>query len=148
MKRCVWGWCLVAMASAAVAQDGLRTARAPDVRGSVAAPSAAAAQLERAASAQKFAFVFFWKEQTPQTDKAWAVLQAAAGQMPGSMDVVAVHTADPAEKAVVERFGASRAPSPLVLAVAPCGAVTKGFTGVFDEAQCGPRSSVPALSCV
>ncbi|MCL4204593.1 MAG: hypothetical protein KJ000_19065 [Pirellulaceae bacterium] len=131
MKRCLWGWCLVVMTSAAVAQDGLRTARVPDVRG----PSAAAAQIERAAAAQKFAFVFFWKEQTPQTDKAWAVLQAAANQMSDSMEIVAVHTADPAENAVVERFGASRAPSPLVLAVAPSGAVTKGFTGVFDEAQ-------------
>jgi hypothetical protein len=135
MKRWALGLCLVGLTSAAVAQEGVRMARAPEVRPASAASSPAATKLEQAAAAQKFAFVFFWKEQTPQTDKAWSVLQAAAGRMPEWMDIVAVHTADPAEKAVIDRFGASRAPSPLVLAVAPCGAVTKGFTGVFDEAQ-------------
>ena len=33
------------------------------------------------------------------------------------------------------RFGAAGAPLPLVLAVAPNGAVTKGFPGAFDEAR-------------
>ena len=97
--------------------------------------SEAAAALDRAAAAQKFAFVFFWKEQNPQTDRAWGVLQAAAGKMSDWADVVAVQATDPAEKPLVDRFGTSRAPMPLVLAVAPCGAVTKAFTSAFDESQ-------------
>ena len=91
--------------------------------------------LDRAAAARKFAFVFFWKEQNAETDRAWGVLQAAAGKMSDSADVVAVQTTDPAERALVDRFGTGRAPMPLVLAVAPCGAVTKAFTSVFDEAH-------------
>ena len=79
--------------------------------------------------------MFFWKEQNPQTDRAWSVLQAAAGKMSDWADVVAVQATDPAEKPLVDRFGTSRAPMPLVLAVAPCGAVTKAFTSAFDESQ-------------
>jgi hypothetical protein len=40
-------------------------------------PSEATARIQRAAAAQKFARMFFWAEQNPQIDQAWAVLQAA-----------------------------------------------------------------------
>ena len=134
MKRWAFGLLVVAVfGSAAVAQDGVRTARLPD--GHSGAQSKAAAALDQTAAAQKFAFVFFWKDQNPQTGRAWSVLQAAAGNMSDSADVIAVQASDPSEKAVVDRFGTSRAPMPLVLAVAPCGAVTKAFTSAFDESQ-------------
>ena len=55
--------------------------------------------------------------------------------MSDSADVIPVQATDPSEKAVVDRFGTGRAPMPLVLAVAPCGAVTKAFTSAFDESQ-------------
>jgi len=102
---------------------------------SSSASSAGLRALDRAATARKFTFVFFWKEQNTDTDRAWGVLQAAAGKMSDSADVVAVQTTNPAERAVVDRFGTGRAPMPLVLAVAPCGAVTKAFTSDFDEAH-------------
>ncbi len=105
----------------------------PAVGSSASSPGLQA--LDRAAAAKKFAFVFFWKEQNAETDRAWGVLQAAAGKMSDWADVVAVQTTAPAEKTLVDRFGTGRAPMPLVLAVAPCGAVTKAFTGVFDEAH-------------
>ena len=134
MKRWAFGLLLVAvLSSAAVAQDGVRTARLPD--GNSGAKSKAAAALDRTAASQKFAFVFFWKDQNPQTGRAWSVLQAAARNMSDSADVIPIQASDPSEKAVVERFGTSRAPMPLVLAVAPCGAVTKAFTSAFDESQ-------------
>lgn len=134
MKRWAFGLLVVAVfGSAAVAQDGVRTARLPD--GHSGAQSKAAAALDRTAASQKFAFVFFWKDQNPQTGRAWSVLQAAARNMSDSADVIPIQASDPAEKAVVDRFGTSRAPMPLVLAVAPCGAVTKAFTSAFDESQ-------------
>ena len=105
----------------------------PAVGSSASSPGLQA--LDRAAAARKFAFVFFWKEKNPQTDRAWGVLQAAAGKMSDWADVVAVQNSDPAEKPLVDRFGTSRAPMPLVLAVAPCGAVTKAFTSAFDESK-------------
>ena len=38
-------------------------------------------------------------------------------------------------EAIVDKYGVSRSPMPLVLAIAPCGAITKGFTKTFDEDQ-------------
>ena len=49
--------------------------------------------------------------------------------------MVSIQATDPAEKRIVDKYGVSRAPMPLVLAVAPCGAVTKAFTKAFDEQQ-------------
>ncbi|MCU0872892.1 MAG: hypothetical protein MUE50_11190 [Pirellulaceae bacterium] len=135
MKRWALSLLVVVLGSAVVAQDGLRTARLPDSRAASGGQSEAAAALDRAAAASKFTFVFFWKEKNSQTDRAWSVLQAASGKMSDWAEVVAVQATDPAEKPLVDRFGTSRAPMPLVLAVAPCGAVTKAFTSVFDESQ-------------
>lgn len=130
MKRPALGLLmLVVWALVAVAQDGVRTARLGGAPGVAGGLSEAAAALDRAAAARKFAFVFFWKEQNPQTDRAWSTLHAAAGRMADWAEVVPVQTTNPAEKSVVDRFGTSRAPLPLVLAVAPCGAVTKAFSG-------------------
>ena len=44
-----------------------------------------------------------------------------------------VNAIDPAERQVVNKFGVSRAPMPMVLAVAPNGAITGGFPQEFDE---------------
>lgn len=136
MKLRAFSLMVVAFVGAAVvAQDGVRTAHLPDGGAVSGLQSKARAALDRAAATRKFAFVFFWNEQNPQTDRAWGVLQSAAGKMSDWADVVAVQTTDPAEKSLVDRFGTGRAPLPLVLAVAPCGAVTKAFTSVFDETQ-------------
>ncbi len=91
--------------------------------------------IERAATANKFTFVFFWKEKNQKTDQAWNVLQPAASKMSDWAEVTTIKVTDPAEKDLVARFDVSRAPMPLVLAIAPGGAVTKAFTGTFDEAQ-------------
>lgn len=101
--------------------------------GSQASPGQAA--IEKAASANKFALVFFWKERSAQTDQAWADLQSAAAKMANWAEVTAVQATDPAEKRLVARYDLSRAPMPLVLAIAPCGAVTKAITGGITEAQ-------------
>jgi len=93
------------------------------------------AVIDRAAAAHKYVFLFFWKEKSPQTDKAWNVLQPAVANMADSAEVVSIQATDPAEKRVVDKYSVSRAPMPLVLAVAPCGVITKAFTGAFDESK-------------
>jgi len=50
-------------------------------------------------------------------------------------EVLSVQISDPAEKQFVDKFGVARAPMPMALAVAPCGAITKSFTKAFDENQ-------------
>ena len=90
--------------------------------------SQAQAAMDRAAAAQKYVFLFFWKDKNPQTDKAWSVLQPAVAKLADSAEVVSIQITDPAEKQIVDQYDVSRAPMPLVLAVAPCGAITKAFT--------------------
>jgi hypothetical protein len=119
----------------ALGQD--RIARSPTgaVPGNATNPSPAQAALEQSAAANKYVFIFFWKDSNQQTDKAWSVLQPAINKMADSATVVSIQTTSPTEKAIVDRFGVSRAPMPLVMAIAPCGAITKTLTGTFNENQ-------------
>ena len=93
------------------------------------------AAIYTAAAAGKYVFVFFWKERNPETNKAWSVFKLAAAKLAKSADVVPIQVADTAEKKIVGKYGVDRAPMPLVLAIAPCGAITSAFTKSFDEKQ-------------
>ncbi|HLA85250.1 MAG TPA: hypothetical protein VJL29_10680 [Thermoguttaceae bacterium] len=97
--------------------------------------SDAQAVLDRAAAAGKYTFLFFYREKNEQTDKAWSVFEPAAAKLAKSAETVSIQITDPAEKPICDRYGVSRAPMPLVLAIAPCGAITKGLTKGFDETQ-------------
>ena len=119
--------------SVVAAQD--RTARAPSKPNDALQVSQSQAAIERAATANKYVFIFFWREKNPQTNKAWGVFQPAAARLADSAEVVSIQITSPAEKPLVDKYGVSRAPMPLVLAVAPCGAITKSFTKAFDENQ-------------
>jgi hypothetical protein len=48
-------------------------------------------------------------------------------------DAVVARVTDPAEKDLVDEYGLDRGPMPLVLAIAPNGAVTGGFPNPFSE---------------
>jgi hypothetical protein len=119
--------------SSVVGQEQPTRAPGGAVRAAPQASSPGHAAIERAAVANRYVFIFFWKEKNQQTDKAWGVFQPAGAKMADWADVVSIQATDPAEQRVVDRFGVSRAPMPLVLAVAPCGAITKALTGSFDE---------------
>ncbi len=102
---------------------------------SIGPRSAGLAALQRASAANKFLFLFFWKDKDPRTTSLWGVYQSTMTRLADRSDAVAIRVDDATEKAIVDRFGAAGAPLPLVLAVAPNGAVTRGFPGTFDEAQ-------------
>jgi hypothetical protein len=93
------------------------------------------AAIQQSAAGGKYLFIFFWKERNPQTDTMGNVLQSAMAKCADAADLVAVHVSDPAEKPVVTRFGIDRSPVPLVLALAPNGAITKVFPLKLDEKQ-------------
>ncbi len=148
MKRTMVGLLILTavFGVSASAQEG-RGPNSPAVRQSVTdGASKGVAAIERAAAAKKFIFVFFWKEKNQPTDQAWSVLQPAAAKMTDWAEVAAVQVTDPAEQELVVRYDLSRTPLPLVLAIAPCGAITKGFTGKFTEEQlrCGLCESLYA----
>ena len=95
------------------------------------APAVAAglaeAAMEQAAKENKYLFAVFWQSEDEQSDSMKQVVSEAVAKMPERAVSVAVPVTDPAESALVEKFGLHRAPMPLVLAIAPSGAVTGGF---------------------
>jgi hypothetical protein len=126
---------VAAIACMAVGQE--KVAFAPSHPNETPARNASLGQaaIERAAAANKYAFVFFWKEKGPSTDRALAAVQAATAKWTESVNLVSVQATDLAEKSLVDQYGVDRAPLPMVLAIAPCGAITKACTGTFDENQ-------------
>ena len=121
---------VVASASAAVAQSPYR-AQEPDPQ----TASKGITALRRAAAADKYLFVFFWRERSQQADAMWNVLQPAMSKLADRAESVAINVSDPAEKPMVARFDVDRSPMPLVLALAPNGAITKGLPLKCDERQ-------------
>lgn len=119
-------WVLMSVATA-LGQQGAAAQPAPANGKGITA-------LQQAAGAKKYLFVFFWREQSPQTDQAWGVIQPAVAKMADKVNLVSIQATDPAEKAIVDRYDVSRAPMPLLLSIAPCGVVTKAFTR-FDADQ-------------
>ena len=91
--------------------------------------------IDQAAAANKYVFILFWKDQSPQLDKAWGALKPAVTSMADKAVFASIQITNPAEKKIVDKYGVSRAPMPLVLAIAPSGAVTKAFTKTFDEKE-------------
>lgn len=93
------------------------------------------AAIDSAARNGKYLFIFFWKTNDEQSQTMYGVFQSTMNKWAKSTDSIGVNIADPKEKPVVDKFGVSRAPMPLVLALAPNGAITKGFPIKFDESQ-------------
>ena len=93
------------------------------------------AAIDTAARSGKYLFVFFWKENDEQSRIMYGVFQSAMNEWAKSADSIGIQITDAREKAVVDKFGVSRAPMPLVVALAPNGAVTKGFPVKFSEEQ-------------
>jgi hypothetical protein len=91
--------------------------------------------IDAAARNNKYLFIFFWKTNDQQSRNMYGVFQSAMGKMAQSADTIGIQTTDPREKPVVDKFDVSRAPMPLVLALAPNGAITKGLPVKFDENQ-------------
>ena len=91
------------------------------------------AAMQEAAQAKQYLFVFFWKSKDDQTLTMSKILDAAAQKAGSRARSVSICVTDPSEKSIVEKFGVDRAPMPLVLAIAPNGAVTGGFPNKFTE---------------
>jgi hypothetical protein len=127
---------LAANTTAGMAQERAANASAATAEKQVTAkPSPCQAIIDRAMAANRYVFIFFWKEEDSQTKKAWSVLQPAVANMADSAEAASIRITNPAEKQVINKYDVSRAPMPLVLAVAPCGAITKAFAKTFDEEQ-------------
>ncbi len=104
--------------------------------------------LNKAAAANKYLFAFFWKTEDESTQAKRKVFDAVVAQMTERADAVAVNVAAKAEQEIVEKFGLDRAPMPLVLAIAPNGAITGGFPDGFSEQDLLDAFASPCLEKV
>lgn len=109
------------------------------------ATDAAAAGIGRITGAGKYAFVVFHRGGEGAAAVRKAVKKAVEGAK-GQAETVEVDMADWGNLPTVQKYGANRAPMPLVLAVAPNGAVTGGFPEKFEpqalaEAMLGPKGA-------
>ncbi len=105
----------------------------PQSEAPAVAAGVAEAAMEQAAKENKYLFAVFWQSEDEQTNSMKQVVSEAVAKMPERAASVAVQVTDPAESAVVEKFGLNRAPMPLVLAIAPSGTVTGGFPRHCNE---------------
>ena len=91
--------------------------------------------IEKAAAAGKYAFIFFYSDESEQTLSMRAAFHETMSKVATKAVPLEIDTTDPGEAQIVNRFRVSRAPMPLVLAVAPNGAITGGFPQEFEESQ-------------
>lgn len=103
------------------------------------------AALARAGQANRYLLIFFHNGKNEQTDAMWAVYQSAMTQAAARAEQVAVNITDPAEQQIVHQYGVDRAPMPLVLAVAPNGAIMGGFPTKFEETQLLAAFGTPGM---
>ena len=114
--------------------------------GSAQSSGAAVDPLSAAARQQKFAFVMFWKQQDAKTDSIYRSLQTNLAPHAERAVTAAVQATDPANREIVERFNISRAPMPLVLVVAPNGAVTASYQSEPTAQQVAAAIVTPAAA--
>jgi hypothetical protein len=130
----------IALATTALAQGQAGPgAKAPAPAAAPAAAagdqSPAAAAIERAAKTEKYMFLFFYRTEDEPTQAARKTFDATMEKFADRAVSTAVNITDPREEALVTKYGVTRSPMPLVLVLAPTGAVTRGFPAPFTEAQ-------------
>lgn len=111
-----------------------------------AEPSKAEAALGRASETGKFAFILFYKDDTPAVRAMAEVVKAGVQKRDDKSAAVFVQVTNPAERALVERFEVSRAPMPLTLAVAPNGAVTGVFSKEISDDKIDEAIVTPTMT--
>jgi hypothetical protein len=76
----------------------------------------------------RFTLILFWKQQDANTQQFGQTFQQAAAKRAERANWSAINITDPANRAMVDHYGVSRAPMPLGVCVADNGAVTGVFT--------------------
>jgi hypothetical protein len=91
--------------------------------------------LEHAAKAKKYLYIFFYSDDSEQTASIRGTFNGAVDKVSRKAERVEVNVTDPAETALIDKYNVRGAPMPLVLVIAPNGAITGGFSAPFEEKQ-------------
>ncbi len=105
------------------------TPEAKAVPASIPSESVAQAAMKKAADGKKHLFLFVSVNDGEETATAKRVLEAAATKLGDKAELAFIKRDDAAEKDTVEKFQLARAPMPIVLALAPNGAITGAYFG-------------------
>jgi len=122
------------------------------VRGEAAEPvkiatlSKAETSIAASSKQDKYSFIMFWKINDSATKAMWQTLQNGLTDRSDQAVGLAVKVTDPAEAAIVKQYGVSRAPMPLMLAVAPNGAVTASFAKRLDANRLDEAFVTPTMT--
>ena len=103
------------------------------------------AAIDSATKANRYLFIFFYRQQDPQTLSLGDVFNSAVTATAGRADSIAILITDPSEAGIVKTFGVSEAPMPLVLVRAPNGAVTASFPSKFTKQQLLDAFGTPSM---
>lgn len=96
--------------------------------GQVRAQQGAPATAVAVKQSPQFTFILFWKQQDASTQQFAETLRTSVGKRAERATWTSVNVRDPAHRGMVNHYGVSRAPMPLLLCVAGNGAVTSVFT--------------------
>ena len=99
---------------------------------------------KQAADEGKYLFAFFWKTEDESTAAMRKLFDESLAKIADRANTVAVSITDTAEKEIVDEYDLDRAPMPLVLAIAPNGAITGGFPNQFSEQDLLSALATPA----
>lgn len=131
----------VAKAGAAAANEPAAVSPGPDVPAAAtpaavaavqpSAPSGSIAQaaIERAATENKHLFLFVSENDNEEALSAKRALEVAASEIRDKAEWASIKRDSAAEKEVIAKFQLDRAPMPIVLALAPNGAITGAYFG-------------------
>lgn len=98
--------------------------------------------------APKFNFILFWKDNNAPTQAFAEGLKSAVAKRAQRAEWSSVNVNDPANQAVVDRYQVSRAPMPLVLCIAPNGAITGSINRQFSDEAVERLLVTPAMADV
>lgn len=109
-------------------------------------PSPAQQALATAATEQKYTFLVFFKNNGPPTQAMAQTVKQGVESRAARATLAFVNVTNAAEKLLVDRFGVSRAPMPLTVAVAPNGAMTKLTPSTITDKQIEESFVTPVMA--
>lgn len=102
--------------------------------------------LEQSAQQGRFTFIVLYKSNDAATDAMVRNVKLGIAPKAGDAELTFVKITDPGEKHLVDKFGVSRAPMPMCLAIAPNGAVTGLFRKTASAADIAKAFVTPTMT--
>ena len=109
------------------------------------APSKAQAAIEQASKEGKYTFLMFYKQTDTASNAMVATLKESLVDKAEQAAVAYVQVGNPAEQALVTKYDLNRAPLPMIVALAPNGAMTGMFAQKVTAEKLGDAFVTPTM---